>query len=171
MRIKKYPFYVADEWGRICSGWEFREDAKDFIKEYPGVPLKVYTKVGWERKFNEFDALGGYTATDSRVWHTNESFAKLLANHPMTKRQFGAVMQYHNKPKKNPTLITNIRKGYRLRETDTGKIWTILGPGPKIRGISRYIIHGADGANYSIKRDDLIEGQRTGRYVILDALR
>ncbi len=47
---KSYRFYVYNpRTGKIVSGWEYREDAEDFIRESSNSKLKVYTRRYVER--------------------------------------------------------------------------------------------------------------------------
>jgi hypothetical protein len=68
----------------------------------------------------------------------------------------------------NPSVISTIHPGYRLLEVSTGEIFTIMGQGPKIRGVQRYVLKDDSGKMLSIRRQDLLDGQLSGEYVIKD---
>lgn len=44
MKYKKYPFYVITKSNRIASGWDYRSDADEFVKDHSSFGLKVITR-------------------------------------------------------------------------------------------------------------------------------
>ncbi len=74
----------------------------------------------------------------------------------------------HPPKSRNPVLIATIRPGYRLFVVESGETFTILGQGPKIRGVQRYVLKDAAGNKTSMRREDLLSGQKTGALIVKD---
>ena len=70
--------------------------------------------------------------------------------------------------KRNPSVIATIRAGYRIKNNETGEVWTVMGAGPKIRGTQRYVVKDVHGDKHSLRREDLLQGQKDGILTILD---
>ncbi len=85
---KAYRFYVYNpRTGKLVSGWEYREDARDFVRETDNPGLKVYTRSYVERlgadptKNNSwYGELGAYSAKN------NSGNGKLGAMKPTIKK-------------------------------------------------------------------------------------
>lgn len=70
--------------------------------------------------------------------------------------------------KRNPAVVATIHAGYRVRNNETGEIYTVLGAGPKIRGTQRYVLKDVHGDKHSLRREDLLQGQKDGVLTVLD---
>ena len=69
---------------------------------------------------------------------------------------------------RNAGFVYRIYKGYRIKDIETGEMWTVTGTAPTIRGVQRYYVRDAKGDKFSMRRDDLVQGQKDGKLVVLD---
>lgn len=69
---------------------------------------------------------------------------------------------------RNPAVIATIYAGYRVKNNETGEVWTVMGAGPKVRGIYTYVVKDSDGKKWSLKREVLLQGQKDGTLTVLD---
>jgi hypothetical protein len=99
-----------------------------------------------------------------------QKFAKAIREHSL-KLEGASEQQIANALegiKSNPAVIATIYAGYRVKNNETGEIWTVMGAGPKVRGIYRYVVKDSDGKMWSLKREALLQGQKDGTLTVLD---